>query len=129
MDKIDNDVDLHAALLCFGLDEIDLMAGPVDQDNPRTVVAGVAVLCLVEHGGHHLRAVSVTELHSHFDRALSPWRRSGAASWTASSCWSGLALTQHLSPPGLQHLHQRRHTPPTLAQHPHPSRRTRPGRR
>lgn len=31
------------------------MAGPVDQDGPRTAVAGVAVLCLVEHGGHHLR--------------------------------------------------------------------------
>ncbi|MDX2758513.1 hypothetical protein [Streptomyces europaeiscabiei] len=55
MDQVDDDVDVHAALQRFGLDEVDLLAGPVDQDDPATAVAGVAVLCLVEHGGHHLR--------------------------------------------------------------------------
>ncbi|TQE35838.1 hypothetical protein Sipo8835_12470 [Streptomyces ipomoeae] len=31
------------------------MAGPADQDDPGTAVAGAAVLRLIEHGGHHLR--------------------------------------------------------------------------
>ncbi|MCX4706663.1 hypothetical protein [Streptomyces sp. NBC_01373] len=49
MDQVDDDVDVRAALPCFRLDEVDLMVGPVDENDP-----GPAVLGLAERVGHHL---------------------------------------------------------------------------
>ena len=41
----------------LGADQVQLVLGPVDQDDPGPQVSGIAGLCLVERGGDHLGRV------------------------------------------------------------------------
>jgi hypothetical protein len=58
MNKVDQDVDRHAAAGGFGADELQLVAGAVDQHDPGAPVGGVTLLCLVEHLADHVLAGS-----------------------------------------------------------------------
>src|SRR6266540_1758071 len=56
MDKVDEDVDGHAAAGGLGTDQVELVAGTVDQHDPAATVGGVTLLGLVEHLGDDLGA-------------------------------------------------------------------------
>jgi hypothetical protein len=53
VDKVDDDVDGGGAEGGLGADQVQLVLGAVDQDDPGPQLAGVAGLGLVEHGGDH----------------------------------------------------------------------------
>lgn len=72
VDEVDQDVDRHAAAGGFGLDDLGLVTGAVDQDDPVTQVVRVARLGLVERlGGDFLGVLTreaVSDLFSAFGR-------------------------------------------------------------
>lgn len=55
MDDIDDDADRDAAAGGFRADQVQLVIGAVDQDDPGPQVSGVAGLGLAERGGDHVR--------------------------------------------------------------------------
>ena len=57
VNNVDNDVNFDAPAGGLGADQVQLVLGPVDQDDPGPQVAGVAGLGLVERGGDHLGGV------------------------------------------------------------------------
>ena len=57
VDQVDHDVDLRSAAAGLGADQVQLVLGPVDQDDPGPQVAGVAGPGLAERGGDHLGRV------------------------------------------------------------------------
>jgi hypothetical protein len=57
VDQVDDDVDLSAAAGSLGADQVQLVLGPVDQDDPGPPVLRVAGPGLVERGGDHLGRV------------------------------------------------------------------------
>ncbi|GAA1964855.1 hypothetical protein GCM10009838_22790 [Catenulispora subtropica] len=61
MDQVADDLDLHAEHQGLGLDLRDLRLGAVDQHDPIVLVAGIAVLGLVERGRHDVGDVSATD--------------------------------------------------------------------
>jgi hypothetical protein len=58
MDYVDDDVNCGAAARGLCADQLQLVLGAVDQDDPGAQVAGVAGLGLVERGGDHLGGVA-----------------------------------------------------------------------
>jgi hypothetical protein len=58
VDDIDHDVDGGAAAGGLAADQVQLVLGPVDQDDPGPQVSGVAGLGFVERGGDHLAGVA-----------------------------------------------------------------------
>ena len=57
MDQVDDDVDLRAAAGGLSADEVQLVLGPVDEDDPGPRVERVAGPGLVERGGDHVGGV------------------------------------------------------------------------
>src|SRR6266542_2533643 len=56
VDEVDQDVDRHPAAGGFGLDQLELVAGAVDQHDPGATVGRVTLGGLVEDLGDHLLA-------------------------------------------------------------------------
>jgi hypothetical protein len=57
VDEVDHDVDRDGAAGGLGADQVQLVLGAVDQDDPGPQVAGVAGLGLVERGGDHVGGI------------------------------------------------------------------------
>ena len=57
MNYVDNDVNCGAPAGGLGADQVQLVLGPVDQDDPGPQVLRVAGLCLAERAGDHLGGV------------------------------------------------------------------------
>jgi hypothetical protein len=57
MNNVDDDVNGDAAAGGLGLDEAELVLGPVGQHDPGPLVLRVAGMGLVEHGCDHVRGV------------------------------------------------------------------------
>ena len=72
VDYVDNDVDRDAAAGGLGADQAELVLGPVDQDEPGPLVAGVAGLGLVVHGRDHLRGDVADGSGQPFGQGLRP---------------------------------------------------------
>jgi len=58
VDYVDDGVDGDAAAGGLGADQVQLVLGPVDEDDPGPQVSGVAGLGLAERGGDHLGGVA-----------------------------------------------------------------------
>ena len=58
VNDVDDDVNFGIPAGGLGADQVQLVLGPVNQDDPGPQVAGVAGLSLAERGGDHLAGVA-----------------------------------------------------------------------
>lgn len=74
VDDVDDDVNIDAVQAGFGLDQLELMLGAVDQDHPAAAVAGIAGFGVGKDLSHMCSASCTTEPHNHLPRAWGPGR-------------------------------------------------------
>jgi hypothetical protein len=107
VDKVQQDVHLGFALVGFGLDQLELVAGAVDQHHPVAQMVPVTGLGLVERGGDHVLGRLDQRGGQPFAVRFRP--RSRCSPGAAALGWGDHIVRPSRSGIGVEHAGQRGH--------------------